>query len=374
MRFAFIGTNAAAWPLLDEIRKSGQHSLTTSVIEGALRKCLAEAAVSVRLAAMAEDVLLGQDVDIVVLALEDCDEILRLSRAASQAEKSIVLFLPSVSASPALSFELQLILDESRVAILPITGRWRLSNLALGSQTLGLSPADVHQVSLEMPLAQHSETQLLEGVRDGLDILSASGFRYSQVTCLDARTPDGGLISRLVTLNSQNEAEVRLPPASLTLRPGQDTAEVLLKIVSSAGVTTTFPIVPPDYLPRIQHFYSQKSLCAASMDECSTTLELCEAVAKSIRRRRTVDVHFDAGTERSLFKSQMTAIGCGVLSWLLLGMVAYLIAGQLLTLPDWMWQTARIIWMLPLILFLAAQFLLPLARDRANDGRRGQSR
>jgi hypothetical protein len=260
------------------------------------------------------------------------------------------------------------------VAILPITGRWRLSNLALGSQTLGLSPADVHQVSLEMPLAQHSETQLLEGVRDGLDILSASGFRYSQVTCLDARTPDGGLISRLVTLNSQNEAEVRLPPASLTLRPGQDTAEVLLKIVSSAGVTTTFPIVPPDYLPRIQHFYSQKSLCAASMDECSTTLELCEAVAKSIRRRRTVDVHFDAGTERSLFKSQMTAIGCGVLSWLLLGMVAYLIAGQLLTLPDWMWQTARIIWMLPLILFLAAQFLLPLARDRANDGRRGQSR
>ncbi|MFM7832603.1 MAG: hypothetical protein ACKPJD_12475, partial [Planctomycetaceae bacterium] len=88
--------------------------------------------------------------------------------------------------------------------------------------------------------------------------------------------------------------------------------------------------------------------------------------------RRTVDVHFDAGTERSVFKSQMTALGCGVLTWLLLGMVAYLIAGQLLTLPNWAWHTARIRWMVPLVLLRVAQMLLPLTRDRSGSLRGGR--
>jgi cytochrome c-type biogenesis protein CcmH/NrfF len=50
-------------------------------------------------------------------------------------------------------------------------------------------------------------------------------------------------------------------------------------------------------------------------------------------------------------------------------MVSYLIAGQLLTLPNWAWHTARILWMLPLILFLMAQLLLPLTRNRGGNAR-----
>jgi hypothetical protein len=101
------------------------------------------------------------------------------------------------------------------------------------------------------------------------------------------------------------------------------------------------------------------------MDAFSVTLELAEAVSKSLRRRRTVDVHFDSGSEKGVFKSQMTAIGCGILTFMMFGMVAYLILAQLVELPNIVLHVLRILWIAPLVLFLIAQTLLPLARERS---------
>ena len=61
----------------------------------------------------------------------------------------------------------------------------------------------------------------------------------------------------------------------------------------------------------------------------------------------------------------MTAMGCGVLTFMMFGMVAYLVIAQLTSLPGWVLHTARILWIAPLIIFLLAQFLLPVARDRS---------
>jgi hypothetical protein len=47
---------------------------------------------------------------------------------------------------------------------------------------------------------------------------------------------------------------------------------------------------------------------------------------RSLARKRTVDLHFEEAGERSQFKSQMTAIGCGALLWTLLGSIGLLIA------------------------------------------------
>ena len=51
---------------------------------------------------------------------------------------------------------------------------------------------------------------------------------------------------------------------------------------------------------------------------------------------------------------------------MMLGMVAYLIVAQLMDLPDWALHLGRILWVAPLVLFLVAQFLLPLTRERAS--------
>jgi len=55
--------------------------------------------------------------------------------------------------------------------------------------------------------------------------------------------------------------------------------------------------------------------------------EIGAAVKRSLARRRTVAVQHEDATERNQFKSQMAAIGCGVLLWVMFGMIAMLVFG-----------------------------------------------
>lgn len=370
MKFAVIGSSVSAWPLLQELQGRADAALAGCALSGPLLD-LAAGRMPLRFMAAAEDVLMQQQLDAVVLALDDMEEILRLARMAVQAEQHVVVVLPVLGISPALVFDLQLIADESRAAVIPLADRWLLTDLPPASLDLGLPSGEVRQLLLELNFEGGSEESLARATRVGLDVLCASGFRYSQVTCLDSTAPGGILLSRLITLGAQPESEISLPPAMLTLRPGT-AAGGALRVVLSTGEVREFSLGAADsveVLPRIRWFCEDLSRCQPWLDRCSATLELVEAAGKSLRRRRTVDVHFDAGTERSVFKSLMTAMGCGVLTWLLFSMVALLIAGQLLDLPDWFWQTARILWFAPVVLFLIAQFLLPLARDRSGPPR-----
>ena len=371
MKLAFIGSNPAAWPLLREAYQSPGVQLGASVLAGSLLdQCAGQ--IPLQLTATSEDAILQRELQLVVIAIDDTDEILRLTRAAVQADRHVAVCLPTLTASPALAFELQLIADEARTAVIPIVPRWSLRELPHNALHLGLAPAEVRQLLLELSFTDASPEQLALLTRTGLDVLAASGFRYSQVTCLDTSAPGGLLLSRLITLGTQPDAETPLPPATLQLKQGPTTTTTLRAVLSS-GETLEFPLIPdppPALLPRLQQFIADRALASQLLEAAATTLELCEASAKSLRRRRTVDVHFDAGTERSVFKSQMTAMGCGVLSWLLVTLVALLIAGQLLDLPDWFWKAARILWLAPVVIFLVAQLLLPLARDRSGQARK----
>ncbi len=58
--------------------------------------------------------------------------------------------------------------------------------------------------------------------------------------------------------------------------------------------------------------------------------EVLDAVRRSLARRRTIDLHFETTSERSLFKTQMTAIGCGVLLLTLFAFVLVLFLGSVL--------------------------------------------
>ncbi|MEY2725764.1 MAG: hypothetical protein RLZZ458_1631 [Planctomycetota bacterium] len=371
MKLALIGSNLNALPLLQELQRCADIELTASAISGPLLdQCAGR--IPLQLAATSEDALLQRDLQLVLLALDDCDEILRLTRAAVQADRHVAVCLPLLTASAALVFELQLIADEAQTAVLPIVPRWQLRDLPPTALQLGLVPGEIRQLLLELSFGDATPEQLTEATRTGLDLLSAAGFRYSQVTCLDAAAPGGLLLSRLITLGAQADAESPLPPATLQLRP-ESGGTGMLRAVLNSGSVVEYPLVSGEadvYFPRLRWFMEDRARAAPLLEAASTTLELCEAAAKSVRRRRTVDVHFDAGTERSVFKSQMTAMGCGVLTWLMFSMVVLLMAGQLFDLPDWFWRAARVLWIAPVVLFLAAQFLLPLARDRSGPGRK----
>lgn len=370
MKFAIIGSNPAAFDLVRELIQDRSHSVSAAVLSGELLERVSTSGLPVRTVSQAEELLTGSGVEVLVLAIDDPDEILRLARAACQADQHVVVIPPALNSSPALSFELHLVFDESQTGIIPALGRWSLKDLPEGSNSLNLNPAEVVQLRLELELPRTNEVTLRDSVRFGLDVLAASGFKYSQVTCIDSRAPNGDLLSRLITLSAQPAAEAALPPATLTVRPAASAAAAgsevssIMHVMLTNGQSKQMTVQSTSLVSRILALCQNRDTCSVALDGFSTTLELCEAVEKSIRRRRTVDVHFETGSEKSVFKSQMTAIGCGVLTWLFVSTIAYLIAGALLDLPNWAWHIIRILWATPLVLFIFAQFLLPLARER----------
>ncbi|MFN9718353.1 MAG: hypothetical protein ACK58L_06655 [Planctomycetota bacterium] len=374
MKFCVIGDNSAAMSVLRQLVHRGPLSLGACHPRGELSAQAVQEQFPLRLAASPEDAFLVADVEAAVLALNEPEELLRLTRSVSQAEK-VAVIVPPPNCVPAFSFELHLILDESQTAIFPVLGRCDLESLAFNQHHLALDPAESLQLSLEMAIDSASPSELRTAVCRGLDLLAASGFRYSQVTAIDSLAPDGTFISRMITLNSQPQAEQPLPPAMLLLRRSSQSdgdTRVTIRQMLTDGRQKEFIVRhaadsnSSELVERVQWLAKNKAACSAWMDAFSATLELAEAVDKSLRRRRTVDVHFDTGSERGVFKSQMTAIGCGVLTYMMLGMVAYLIVAQLMDLPDWALHLGRILWVAPLVLFLVAQFLLPLTRERAS--------
>jgi hypothetical protein len=364
MNFAVIGSNPAALALLRQLLDSAEHRLFACLPAGRLLDELTAAGLSVPVVDSAEHLLPESDLHVIVLALDDCDEILRLTRAAVQADKHVAVMLPDSGVFPALAFELQLIQDESQMSVIPVNGRWQLRDVGSLEH---LDPQQVRQLSLSRTVSAVDTESLTRAMREGIDCLCAAGFAYSQVTVLDSTLPDGRLLRRLVTLGTHAEADIRLPAATLTLTAAESAhseEEDVLSLVNAEGVEQKYPAGPPDFLHWLVLAGADRQAAREMLGQCSVTLELMEAAAKSLRRRRTVDVHFDSGSERSLFKSQMTAIGCLVLTWMLIGMMVWLIIGQLVELPAWFWFTARIVWLGPMVFFLLAQLLLPLARER----------
>ncbi|MBS0263469.1 MAG: hypothetical protein JSS02_16125 [Planctomycetes bacterium] len=104
-------------------------------------------------------------------------------------------------------------------------------------------------------------------------------------------------------------------------------------------------------------------------DELACAVELVDAVERSVKRRRTIDVYFEAQSERGLFKTQMTAAGCSLLMITLVAVVAYLLLASTLSLPDWALKVLLVLTFLPLGIFLALQLLYFVAQPASRDKR-----
>lgn len=116
----------------------------------------------------------------------------------------------------------------------------------------------------------------------------------------------------------------------------------------------------------------------SGLRELIRSFELLDASRRSLKRRRTIDLYYDAPTERGNFKTQMAAMGCGVLMYTLFAMLISLGVGEILRqiyvdpehpqqilLPPWgniLMIALRIAAFGPLGLFLALQFLMTFTR------------
>ena len=62
--------------------------------------------------------------------------------------------------------------------------------------------------------------------------------------------------------------------------------------------------------------------------------EIGAAAERSLAKRRTISVQFEEASERSQFKTQMAAFGCGALLWAMFGMIAVLTIGSFIDPRD----------------------------------------
>lgn len=366
MQVTVVGNLGEAFLLIDSLRESVYHSLGVCCVEAELLHQMQQAAVPFTTAATAEDAIAAARNGLLIVAEADAEQSVQVIRRATQ-EECPVLALPPLDVSTAWSYEVHLLLDEAAVGVIPVTGRWFVDP-ALRQMEL----SNVQQLTLSLALPADPQQQRRHQLH-AIDLMVGTGLRFSQVTGLDLNGPGGRPLTRTITLGAAATDSVPVPPALIRFEAKPpESASVAVDLVG--GGRSSFGVRPPlgsalsidtPLIEDLVRAVTDRDRCQTEMERLSNTLELLEGLDKSFRRRRTVDVYLDSVSERAVFKTQMTAIGCGVLAYLIFGMVAYLMIAQLLKPAPAVLNLARILWIAPLVLFLLAQLLLPLARDRA---------
>ena len=106
--------------------------------------------------------------------------------------------------------------------------------------------------------------------------------------------------------------------------------------------------------------------------DLTRTFEIVEATHRSVRRRRSIDIYFETQSERSQFKTQMTAIGCGVLCLTLFAVIGLLMIGALFNVPPIVMHISRVLVFLPVFVFLGLQLLVFIAKPTSRDSGSGE--
>jgi predicted dehydrogenase len=254
------------------------------------------------------------------------------------------------------------------------------------------------------------------------DILRQLGGNYSQVTAVRSGTPETGLSMVAVTL-----AGAGLPTATWIARPATDGPLFELSIPTNAGVValrgqtaageirtvegqgsrvegqTRIPALDSrlsaldsmrdaaksildhfenavvksgkrradeqtsDIRPPTSDLRLPPSAFLPDWTDLLRATEIVEAAERSVRRRRTIDLHFETTSERNQFKTQMTAIGCGLMSMTLIALIFLLMAGALFNMHPMVMKIARVGIFVPLVLFLLLQALLFVSRPSKDE-------
>lgn len=392
MNFALIGDAPEVLPLLRAIGRSATHRLTRAALVTDTLPEILQACPAVQVSSDWTTLLVDSSLDVVIVA--GCDEAAQTAaRELAVAGVAIALF-PEAAQGSTFLYQLTLIRDDTHGVMLPVLPLHvhpaviHLQEL-IRAQTLGKVlylqfEREIAQPTLQDGVAlQLSIADIDAALLPDVDLMRLLAGPYDQVTALHTGRTADGLSLASVTLAGHD-----LPEASwsakasargmrrLTLTGEQGTADIdfdapqPILTVHADGSRQQFESASETdqcglaMLERIEHAFAEQPV-KPDWADLTKVFETVDATHRSIRRRRTIDLHFETTSERSIFKTQMTAIGCGVLTFTLLGMIAYLLVGQMFAADSIVLQVVRVLWIAPLIIFLLLQFLVVIARPSA---------
>lgn len=393
MNFALLGNDAESLPILRAILAHPAHRLICTVFAAECQAELAAIDPSVRASATWEDVLADETIDGVIVAGES-EQVLHAALQIAMQARSILL-LPRVGQGAAFVYELTLIRDDKpEITLVPVFPlrmhplMERLRDLIRGEE---LGP--ILHLRLERSVRKTapgnappllSQDDIAAAFLADVDLLRDVGGEFDQITALQSGGAGGGVATANVTLAGEEAIETTWScrPTldndewqltlsgqyqSATLNGGADPQTMTLEVMTPTR-QMSLDTIEADWGPTVVERFASVAAgdpIPPTWRDVSRAFELLDASKRSIARRRTIDLHFETPSERSNFKTQMTAAGCGVLTATFFGVLLLLglgAAAKEIGIPAGVMRIARLVVFAPLAIFLALQFLLFLAK------------
>jgi hypothetical protein len=378
MRLALLCDDPSVVPWLDALEVDPAHELVLAATLNETATGLLRDRRGIRLTSHWQDLVTAKAFDAILVGGQD-DNALDAIRQLAGAGQSLLL-IPSTKQGSTFIYELGLIRDDNRVSIIPAV--WHRCDAALVRLREAIRSGSLGQIHLlqfqrelvvsglssTMPQVEIDAAMLLD-----IDLLRWLNGDYDQVTSLRHGASDLGVRSQSVKLSGRG-----LPEATWDVRPGNvalcrltiqtERGTVLVECTSEQEWNLTEPAGTRHAGSRVAAvctFLQQvDSGVGRPMEwpELVKAFETVDATHRSVARRRTIDLHFEPMSERAIFKTQMTAIGCSVLIATFLLVLVYLAIASTVPLPHGALLLLRTLVFAPLGLFLLLQLLYPLTR------------
>lgn len=208
------------------------------------------------------------------------------------------------------------------------------------------SLGELHSLQIDRPvtaeIVRHPQMLTEDSLVD-IDTLRLLGGDYSQVTCIRSGGGSDGYLTQTLQLSGPDLPDAtcihrRADAGSARLRidGADDTTELILSDECAArqddrSNAETLP--HPQLVDELDQLWTSEP-AAPHWSDLTRIYEIAEAAQRSLKRRRTIDLHFETTSERSQFKTHMATIGCGVILWTLFGLIGLLFAGGVLDPRD----------------------------------------
>ncbi len=357
-----------------------------------------------------EDLLHAAPVDAAIVARATDQEVRSEQlRKLTQAGVPLLVSHPAVD-SMLVYYELDMIRRESQGVLLPDMP-WRLHPgvrqlAAIVEQGTASPIGAVGQAMFERWLLARDQTAVLRQFTCDVDLIRATCGDVTRLAALGApdqpetyanlgaqmTVADGPAVrwsvgpvddaagARLTVIGARGKAILHMPAAAPSPLMGEGRGEGWRLELRSEGALEEMKAFanwngPPETLAALQAAVEGEHDERAWLD-AARSVELAEAVERSLKRGRAVDLHNEDFTDIGTFKGTMTSLGCGLLFGMLFLLGGLALVSSLLrkagavrladALKPWPYWLAGV-----LVLFLAIQFLLKVAapsRSRDESG------
>jgi len=362
MNFALLGDDPAVLPLVRAIARHQQHRIEVAALIGPLERELLRSAPGLRVLPSWDRILTAGNIDIIVVC-GVAEATLEAAKQIAAAGMRLVIF-PRGAQGSTWIYELGLIRDEGRTSLVPVFGDRLRPTFQVLYETIASGALDrILYLQIEREIVSQqtdggppllTRDQLEDALLHDVDLLRSLGGDYTRVSAVHSGTVGDRIAAASVTLLGD-----QLPEATWTVRGSAVGPRWKLVVAGEKGEITITAVGQPahwsiDDPQRRMQISPRETIPSGTLLEMETfdegsevlqsiegqtaatpgatewidlvrAFEVVDAARSSVRRRRGVDLHLETTSERNIFKSQMTAVGCLLMTFTLMGVVFLLL-------------------------------------------------